>query len=714
MSVIQKIQQRQKWVFGAIALALILFIVQDRLAGRGGGLSSGPGSTVGKVNGEAIENADFRDQQELVKKMQQQEVDPDQLSASVWQNLVATTVLKQEFAKAGLVYTNKEFGDAIGSNEPPDWFRNQFTDQQTGVYNAAAAVNYTNQVNQQLKKNASSEQAQLFKKSVLDQTVLQETAKKYQGLIAGAIYVPAWMADKTAADNSSIANISFVTVPYSTIPDSTVKVSNDEVNDYVKKHAKQFEQKDETRQVAYVTFDATPSAKDTEAVVTNLTALKNEFAEAKDINNFLQEKGATANYYDSYLSKSAIHQSVNDSLFALHPGQLYGPYKDGGSFAIARMIDEKQLPDSVKVRHILVATLQQDPQTGQTVRVMEDTTAQKRLDSAIAELNHGANFDSVVLKYSDDGGSKTKGGVYDYFPTGKMVAAFNDFAFTGKVGDKKVVKTEYGFHYVEILGQKGSEPAYKIAYLAKPVTVSQETDEAAQNEASKFAGSAHNLKEFYAAAAKIHKIPASAPGIKENDFTVGGINTGMGMQGGLGKNRQFVQWVYKNDVGDVSPAYRFDQKYAVAIITADNKPGLPGAETARPLVESKITNEKKAKIIEGKMKGSTLEAIAQANNTTVQQADSVSFAATSPKIGFEPKVLGAAFNKDLLGKVSPPIAGEGGVYVIKPNSVGGVPPTSSTEQQRTQAILTLKGQQQYYMQALIKSADIKDYRSKFY
>lgn len=714
MSVIQSIQKQQKWVFGAIALALILFIVQDRLAGRGSG-SSGPGTTVGKVNGETIENADFREQQELVKKMQQQEVDQDQLSAQVWQNLVATTVLNQEFAKAGLAYTNKEFGDAIGSNEPPDWFRQQFTDQQTGAYNASAAVNYTNQVNQQLRKNSSSEQAQMFKKTVLDQTVLNETAKKYQGLISGAVYVPTWLAEKTAADNSAIANISYVTVPYSTIADSTVKVTNEDVNNYVKEHAKQFETKDETRQVAYVTFDATASAQDTADVVKSLNEAKAEFGQATDINNFLQVKGSTSQFYDSYLSKSAMHQAVNDTLFTMHPGQLYGPYQDGGSFAIARVLDVKQLPDSAKVRHILVATIQQDPQSGQAVRVMDDSTAQKRLDSAISQINAGASWDSVVLKYSDDGGSKTKGGVYDFFPTGKMAAAFNDFSFTGKVGEKKVVKTEYGFHYVEILAQKGSEPAYKIAYLAKPVAVSQTTDEAAQNDASKFAGSVHNLKEFYDAAAKLHKIPASAPGIRENDFNVGGVNTGMGMQGGLGKNRQFVQWVYKNGVGDISPAYRFDQKYAVAIITADNKPGLLPAETARPLVEGKIINEKKAKIIAEKMNGATLEAIAQANNTTVQQADSVSFVMGSgAKFGLEPKVLGAAFNKDLLGKLSPPIAGEGGVFVIKDISVGGLAPQKTTEQLRTQAVLTLKQQQQSYYQGLIKAADIKDYRSKFY
>ena len=61
------------------------------------------------------------------------------------------------------------------------------------------------------------------------------------------------------------------------------------------------------------------------------------------------------------------------------------------------MVDKKQLPDSVKVRHILVSTHQQQEQGGALMRVREDSAARKRLDSAIALINSGSNFDSVVL-----------------------------------------------------------------------------------------------------------------------------------------------------------------------------------------------------------------------------------------------------------------------------------------------------------------------------
>ena len=68
-------------------------------------------------------------------------------------------------------------------------------------------------------------------------------------------------------------------------------------------------------------------------------------------------------------------------------------------------------------------------------------------------------------KLSDDPGSKEKGGDLGYFTADKMVKEFSDFSFNGKTGEKKVIKTQFGYHYVEILDQKSFEPAYKIAYI---------------------------------------------------------------------------------------------------------------------------------------------------------------------------------------------------------------------------------------------------------
>ncbi len=702
MSVIQRIREKAAWfVFGAIALSLLAFILQDALTRKGGGMFRNT-STVGKINGVSIDKTDFDNKLSFYEQANGSQ--RTQLIGSVWEYIVDQTVMQQEYNKLGLRYTSKEQSDEWFSDNPPPVLQQIFGDKTTGAYNVEQARQFFSQ----MKKTPNDPRLSQIT-PYLEQAIQQSLRQKYQSMITGAVYVPKWLAEKTNADNNSIARISYVTVPYTTVSDSTVKVTDDEIEAYVKKHAKRFEQKEETRQISYVSFDASPSKDDTLAVLSQLEQLKPQFAAATDEKSFLAKNGTETPFYNGYINKNEIKQKVNDSsLFKLSPGEVYGPYIDANNYVLAKMIDVKQLPDSVKVRHILVSTHQQQEQGGALMRIRDDSAARKRLDSAVALINSGSNFDSVCTKYSDDPGSKDKGGVYDYFTSGRMVEEFNDFAFIGKTGDKKVVQTSYGFHYIEILGQKGSSPAYKIAYLSKPITASQETINAANAAATQFSANNREIKQFEIGAAKLNKAALVAADIKENDFSVGAI----------GENRQFVRWIYDNKVGDVSEPFEVNGNYVVAIITAINKPGLMNAHAARQTVEPIVRNEKKAnQIINAKIKGNTLDAIAKSAGASVQRADTISFQAfVIPNVGNEIKIIGAAFNKQLQNKVSTSIAGSTGVFVIRGEGVYATSSLSSNPTMLRQTLETqMKSQVGYAsLNALRQAANVKDYRSTFY
>src|SRR6266498_2166087 len=666
MSVIQRIREKAAWfVFGAIALSLLAFILQDALTRKGGGMFRNT-STVGKINGVSIDKTDFDNKLSFYEQANGSQ--RTQLIGSVWEYIVDQTVMQQEYNKLGLRYTSKEQSDEWFSDNPPPVLQQIFGDKTTGAYNVEQARQFFSQ----MKKTPNDPRVSQIT-PYLEQAIQQSLRQKYQSMITGAVYVPKWLAEKTNADNNSIARISYVTVPYTTVSDSTVKVTDDEIEAYVKKHAKRFEQKEETRQISYVSFDASPSKDDTLAVLSQLEQLKPQFAAATDEKSFLAKNGTETPFYNGYINKNEIKQKVNDSsLFKLSPGEVYGPYIDANNYVLAKMIDVKQLPDSVIVRHILVSTHQQQEQGGALMRIRDDSAARKRLDSAVALINSGSNFDSVCAKYSDDPGSKDKGGVYDYFTSGRMVEEFNDFAFIGKTGDKKVVQTSYGFHYIEILGQKGSSPAYKIAYLSKPITASQETINAANAAATQFSA----------------------------------------------KNRESVRWIYDNKVGDVSEPFEVNGNYVVAIITAINKPGLMNAHAARQTVEPIVRNDKKAnQIINAKIKGNTLDAIAKSAGASVQRADTISFQAfVIPNVGNEIKIIGAAFNKQLQNKVSTSIASSTGVFVIRGEGVYATSSLSSNPTMLRQTLETqMKSQVGYAsLNALRQAANVKDYRSTFY
>ncbi|MEP7251444.1 MAG: peptidylprolyl isomerase, partial [Ginsengibacter sp.] len=86
-------------------------------------------------------------------------------------------------------------------------------------------------------------------------------------------------------------------------------------------------------------------------------------------------------------------------------------------------------------------------------------------------------------------------------------------------------------------------------------------------------------------------------------------------------------------------------------------------------------------------------------------------------VGSEPKVAAAAFNKAYQTKVSPPIAGNTGVFVIKVNSISAKPalaPEMAAQQRSSEESRALQSAMGQSFNALKKMANIKDSRSKFF
>jgi peptidyl-prolyl cis-trans isomerase D len=323
-------------------------------------------------------------------------------------------------------------------------------------------------------------------------------------------------------------------------------------------------------------------------------------------------------------------------------------------------------------------------------------------------IDHGANFDSVALHLSDDEGTKLKGGDLGYFAQGQMVKEFNDFAFDGKKGDRKIIKTQFGYHYVEIEDQKNFEPAYKIAYFARKIEPSAETDDNASGLASQFAGESRDQAAFDANTKKanLQKIPARD--IHPVDFTIQG----------LGSSRALVRWIFEAKLGEVSESFSVDDKYVVAIVTEINKKGTMTVAKARPVIEPILRNRKKAEIISKKIgSAATLDAVAAATGQAVSKADSLIFMSPYiPNIGPEPRVVGYAFDKQLAGKaLSAPVEGNEGVFVLKVDQVSAKANYGSDIEQTRTAMLQSEESiiQRAGTDALKKNAKIKDNRAKF-
>lgn len=713
MSVIQKIQDKYGKVMAIIiALALVIFVIMLAFE-NGGSLFQDDRTTIGKVNGEAIEYNRFKemaDQQSSIIKQRGMggsgEMLTQQANDAAWNAEIAQKLINQEAEKVGIKIGKKELNDLLFGQNPPNELRQAFTDPQTGIYNPSVAQQ---QINQIKSKGTAEQKASLS--GFLDQMLLQRLAEKYDGLLTNSLNFPRWMLEKEYALNSMLSKVSYVSVPYTKISDSSVTVSDAEIQSYIDKHKKDFKQQ-ESRSISYVAFSAEPNAKDSAAAKESIMAIKAAFSSAANVKDYLITQGEN-NFYDGYISSDRIQVPMKDSILRVGAGNVYGPYIDGGNYALAKVVGIKSMPDTVSIRHILIGTVQQDPQSGQQIPIRDTAEAKKLADSVALAIRNGASFDSLLAKFSTDQGSVNNGGKYENVPSGQMVPSFNDFIFGNPVGSKGVVKTEFGYHYVEILSQKGSSTGYKIAYITKPIETSQETDMAANNLASKFAGEASADKNTFELAANAYQKAHSVHKSLAQDIPP----TGASIQG-LGVSRTFVKNIYAAKVGEILQPERVGDYYVVALVTEANNEGTMSPAKARAMVAPLLINKKKGEMLISKIgKVSTLEAAAALLNSPVAVADSLRFYGQTSSLGFEPKVIGAAFNKENTNKVvSVPIAGTQGVYVIKVDNLSNTPVQAANfDESRKIRVSQAKQQAQFQsLQSLKDAATIKDYRTKFY
>jgi peptidyl-prolyl cis-trans isomerase SurA len=84
--------------------------------------------------------------------------------------------------------------------------------------------------------------------------------------------------------------------------------------------------------------------------------------------------------------------------------------------------------------------------------------ARNKLQEIRTKVLAGESFGLLAAQYSEDPGSASKGGVYNAIKKGRMVAEFEDAAFSLKQGEvSEIFETQYGFHFLQVMARRGDE-----------------------------------------------------------------------------------------------------------------------------------------------------------------------------------------------------------------------------------------------------------------
>lgn len=710
MSVIQNIRDKYARIAViAIALALLGFIAMDAFTGRGNPFGGGgPSNSVGKVNGTNIKYDEFNSFVTQTEENYKRQGYPPALAKQqamdqVWNMEVTKILLEEEFDKLGIAVSDKELSLDLLSNDSKQVLQQvfpEFVNQETGDIDV---VMLAQQINNIRKKGSAQDKKVIAER--LDRLIINRQNDKYGSLIInGNSNVPKWLVEKQVAERSQIARVSFVRKPYTEISDSLVKISDKEIEDYINKHKSDFKQT-ESRSIAYVTFPVVASASDSAKIRNELERKKAAFEKAPDADAYVAQSSLSTQP-SVFQSQANLPAAVKDTLKSLAIGGVFGPYVDGGSYQLARMIDKKNLPDSVKCRHILIPVQQGE----------NDSVAKVRIDSIANAIKGGATWEAMAKQYNPDGTRDTKGEMTfsaDQIMSPNFAPEFAQFIlFDGKPGQTKTVKTQYGWHFIDIMSWMGMQPYYKIAYLSTSIDASRETIGAARNQAAAFAGEARDEKQFN------EKIDTKwrALGFDKNIATR--IAPTAASFGNFMDARPFVKAVYEAKRGVVMQPEEVGNDFVVAVVTGIYEEGTESPAVARPKIEQVLKTKKKAELIAKELGTiTTLEAVAAKWGKPVEVADSIGVMGTGRgSLGYEPKVIGAAFNPANRGKVvTTALGGVQGVYVIKVEDVSAVPNTAgSIDDQRKQAIEEAKQRAGNPLEGLHNAASIKDNRAKHY
>lgn len=715
MAILNKIRQKSFVLILVIAMALFAFILSGLFDGSASYASKSQ-NVIASINGKDIDRDDFMVKVENAQRQFGGSLTNTQAMNRVWDEEVNNAVMNAQYDALGLTVERDQMRDllklGLASYEE---FKNE-----DGIYDE----NKLNEFIANLK--AISPGTALLGGSPINyeawtnyENNMAVTGKQqtYFNMVKAGISGTLAEGELDYKLENDKVDFKYVRIPYASIPDSTITVTKSDISSYINKNKSQY-QVDESRDIRFVEFKEEASLEDETNIQNDLKALledKEEYVEAsKSTETVVGFKNTTddeaylaansaVKLFNDYMFKANLPVEHADSIWNLNKGELYGPYKNNNMFMISKVIDVKQIADSVKVRHILIpfaGALQAAPDVVKT-----DAQAKATADSILNVVRSNRSKFKDLLTLSSDLVSNQNDGEIEFAYTDGYAPEFKAFSFNNDVRDLDVVKTDFGYHIIEILSQGEKQRAIKVGNLARVIEPSDATVDRVFNETSKFEIAVAG--EYFADVAS------------ESDYTVKPVSSVKVLDEaipGLGSQRSIVRWAYEDGVkvGDVK-RFNIQGGYAVVQLTAINEEGLMSTEKASITALPAIRKEKKAELIKARISGATLEDIAASESETVQTALAVTMKTpTISGAGNEPKVVGTAFGLGA-GTVSKPIQGNTGVFVIQVTQLtpaAGLPNYQAAANRIGSAKATTVNTA--LLEALKEAAKIEDNRATFY
>lgn len=486
----------------------------------------------------------------------------------------------------------------------------------------------------------------------VEKTLAQSTlAEKYQNLVTKSLISNPVAAEDAFNSRTEQSDLLLAGVPYSSINDSTVQVSDSEIKDRYNEKKEQFKQLVETRDIRYIDVKVVPSDADRKAVEKEVTEYSNQLASTTaDFGTFVRSTGSSVNYSDVPVSKSVFPADVASRLDSTNVNEVYGPYynQTDDSFNAFKLLAKVSSPDSIQFRQI---------------QVYADTEEKTKTlaDSIYNALKGGADFAAVAKIYGQTGEATwVNAQSWEGSELDADNSKFINTLLNQPVNELANLNMGQANLILQVMNKKSMQTKYKVAVVKREVEFSKETYNAAYNKFSQFV-------------AQNTTIDSMVKNAEESGYTLmprTDLSSAEHYVGGVRSTREALKWIFAAKPGEVSPLYECGENDHLMVVALDkiHEAGYRDINSVAEMLRAEIRRDKKAeKIMEEMKKYNSIAQVKGMKDAVSDSVKHVTFSAPayiSVTRSSEP-VIGAVAAKTAANKVSAPIKGNGGVYMIQ-------------------------------------------------
>lgn len=682
MAILGSIRKRTGLLLIVIVLGLGLFLLQDALFNSPQLFGDDP-DKIGEIAGNDVYREDFNQEMSFLEtgySLRNEGKSPgererDMFRRQAWESLIFENAWKKQFEELGITLTKgsqqSEEYDMFRGVTIDEGFKQQFSDPETKEIDHEGIQQYFQQLkslqerqpqNQQQAQQAAQFQAQyrIYKKSVTKQRL----RNKYTSLLEKTNYVTTAEAKRQYKGSNTKLEFDYLYIPFKSIEDSAVEYSNAELKDYFNSNKKKYKQDEASRSIKYLTFDIKPNGRDSSNAYTSINNIIKDLKATKRDSALVKSYGDQGELRDYTYNR--LPSNLKQDSAALRKDTVVGPFFERDKYKAYKVRDIFQdRTYKAAASHILINTQQVSDSATMVAK-------QQLADSLLNVAKSGADFAMLAEKFSE-GPTKSKGGDLGEISPGQMVPEFDEVVFgaTKKGVINKVVKTQFGFHIINIDKVKYTESIedkYSIASVSQPIMAGRETRDSIYNLAARYLSGVSDLKSLEKKAEKDStKELQSSNNLKPGSKSLGKVNNA----------RAIIQWAFMDgDVGDLYDGVEeTPDAFVIAAVSGKSEAGDANFQIVKEDVKKEVLNEKKADILfsefnslEGDL-ATRHEKLIEKNGRGYSYKDKVKGITMDEKslsgnVGNEPMLIGAAFGlkPDTWSKA---MKGENGIFVVQ-------------------------------------------------